>query len=200
MILACLLGSTGLASGTLPVHAATDLQGTIAVAGVGNSNLFCAPCTPSFPVATTGYLAGLDGTTPFSIAWGTPGVAPMPASLSMALVDNCATVEALPGPPNIESLTGTLVVNGAVLVYGTQTLTASVTAQFYTQPLAQPLIDPIPVIGLTLTAQSGSLSVTVNVAVAKGVLALVPAGLLLCPTPSTAPMNFALTGTLLTAG
>lgn len=180
-------------AGSLPAHAASDLQGTIAVAGEGNGNLLsCGGCT--LTVATTGYVTGLDGTTPFVVSWGTPGGTPMPASMTLIETASCQgspvpLVNSTPVPG------GTLSVNGAVLIYNGVSQNATVNASFNVSP-----VTPVawPVVYLGLTVQTTSLSLSVTVSFAKGSLSVVPASSFVCPTP-TEPTNFAVSGTLLSA-
>lgn len=173
-----------------------DVQGTIAVAGEGSGTLVpCVGCFFSFPAASSGYVVGLDGsgvsTVPFSLAWGTPGVALAPATMTIALTDDCFSGTVT---PNVNDLTGTIAISGAVLVYNGVQTTATVNGTFTTQQLPG---GAIVVVSVTLSAQGGPITVNMTVAAAKGLLQIAPLGDPVCPT--TEPTNFTVSGTLLTA-
>jgi len=179
-----------LATG-VPARAATNVEGTIAVAGTATGKLYgCGPCSTVVSVTTSGTVTGVDGTTPFAVEWDTNN-----ATITMSIVSDCVTI-LNNMPPNIDDLTGNVSIGSATLVYNGVSMNATVTGSFSTSPLPSPVADPVPVAGLTLTATAGSISVPINVLSANGLLALVPASDFLCPNP-TEPTQFALSGTLL---
>ncbi len=174
-----------------PARAATNIQGTIAVNGTATGSLYgCGPCTTVVPITTTGSVSGVDGTTPFTVEWATSN-----ASITLTVAEDCVTI--LPGmPPNIDTFWGAISIGSATLVYNGLQMNATVSGQFSTSPLESPADDPVPVVGLSLTATAGNISVPINVLSAHGLLGVVPASDFLCPNP-TEPTMFALSGTLL---
>jgi hypothetical protein len=186
-----LVVTANLATGT-PVHAANDLQGTITVAGEGSGNLTnCNPCT--LTVATTGYVTGLDGMTPFTLAWGTPGIAPMPASLSVVMTASCQGTPAIVPGINVGP-TATFTINGAVFVDGETTQITSVTGQINAFPETT---STWLVGGLGLTVQTSNGPVTISIRFAEGEISVVPASDFLCDPQPTEPTTYALSGTLM---
>jgi hypothetical protein len=188
---------TALSVTTVPAAADVE-QGSVTVSGeyVISQYPCQTVCSPTFGVATTGYVSGLDSSnTPFAMSWGglpASSVAPM-ATLTLSLENACGG-GSMTNTPIFSVLSGIVTAPSAVLVYRGVSMSATVTATFYTQVIDG---DPttVPITGMTFSAAVNGTTVLSFIASAHGVFNFLPLGDDFCPFP-TSPMNFSVDGTM----
>jgi len=177
------------------VQAADAEAGSVEVDGLPLAiNFTCSGQCPNDVTATSsGSISGVDGTSPFEVAWAAPPVGATNVAASISYSPTCLAGDVTEGATVNAS---TLVISGAQLTYGTSSIAVPATVTLYFSGLlAEGMFVP-----MTTEVRVVSATQTIDIAGPHFIPGSMPA----VPTSTGVSCNgtqtFTASGTFLTAG
>ena len=179
--------------------AAVDEQGTIVFAGTSSGTVTypCTTCSYSLSVATTGNIAGLAGTIPFTLSWAVPNAA------FTLILDGFCSQPTVPNPyADVQQLSADIQIPSAVFNYDGSLRNGSfVDVQLGMQQLQQSATIIITSVNITVQWQ-GVTVLNFQVLAHEGPFFMAPTSpSALCPPVGSGgtPTTVAVAGALVTA-